>query len=167
MTPVWCGRHIGSKQPAKPDVRATLQPTVDKINSLEDAPEFILHTGSLTHHSKPAEFDTVNQVLKGARAKLIFDMPTSMTRTPTTADSIASATAKLRKAPVGWFPVRRWAGREDCSWARKTMPSTTQTLKPAAICRSHIDAGQLADAGRKKTNGEWSGIDEFAPGIGQ
>ena len=67
--------HIGFNKPANPDVSATLQATVDKINGLSETPEFILHTGDLTHSSKPAEFDTVDQILKGAHARQIFYVP--------------------------------------------------------------------------------------------
>jgi hypothetical protein len=51
--------HIGfSKEPNK-DVTATLQVAIDKLNVLKEQPSFLLHTGDLTHLSKPEEFDTV------------------------------------------------------------------------------------------------------------
>src|SRR5262249_25944127 len=34
-----------------------------------------LHTGDLTHLSKPAEFDTVSEVLKGSRTGQVFTVP--------------------------------------------------------------------------------------------
>jgi 3',5'-cyclic AMP phosphodiesterase CpdA len=59
--------HIGfSKEPNK-DVAGTLQATVDRVNALPDRPELLIHTGDLTHLSKPQEFDTVNEVLKSAK----------------------------------------------------------------------------------------------------
>jgi Icc protein len=67
--------HIGFNKPANPDVTGTLQAAVEKINALSDSPEFIIHTGDLTHLSKPAEFDTLDQVLKSARQKQIFSVP--------------------------------------------------------------------------------------------
>ncbi|HZU25313.1 MAG TPA: metallophosphoesterase [Bryobacteraceae bacterium] len=67
--------HIGFNKPANPDVTATLQLTVDRINALQHPPEFIIHTGDLSHTSKPAEFDTMDQVLKSARAKTVFCVP--------------------------------------------------------------------------------------------
>jgi Icc protein len=67
--------HIGFNKPANPDVSATLQAAIDKINGLADAPEFIIHTGDLTHSSKPEEFDAVQQILKGAHTKEIFYVP--------------------------------------------------------------------------------------------
>ena len=67
--------HIGFNKPANPDVAATLQATVDKINALPKTPEFVIHTGDLTHLSKPAEFDTMDQVLMGARPRQFFYVP--------------------------------------------------------------------------------------------
>jgi len=67
--------HMGFNKPANPDVAATLKAAVEKINALGTPPEFILHTGDITHLSKPEEFDTVDQILKGARSRDIFYVP--------------------------------------------------------------------------------------------
>lgn len=67
--------HIGFNKPANPDVSATLQATVDKINALPDQPEFLIHTGDLSHDSKEAEYDTMDQVLKGVKQKQIYYVP--------------------------------------------------------------------------------------------
>jgi 3',5'-cyclic AMP phosphodiesterase CpdA len=67
--------HIGFSKPTNTDVTATLKLAVDRINALEEAPSFILHTGDLTHLARPKEFDTVDQVLKGARASRVFYVP--------------------------------------------------------------------------------------------
>jgi 3',5'-cyclic AMP phosphodiesterase CpdA len=67
--------HIGFNKPANPDVNATLQAAIDKINGLPVQPEFIIHTGDLTHGSKAAEYDTLDQLLKGAHTKQIFYVP--------------------------------------------------------------------------------------------
>jgi 3',5'-cyclic-AMP phosphodiesterase len=67
--------HMGFNKPANTDVAATLQAAIDKINKLPVAPEFMLHTGDISHLSKPEEFDTVDQLLKGAAAKSIFFVP--------------------------------------------------------------------------------------------
>lgn len=67
--------HIGFNKPANPDVTGTLQATVDKINALAKPPEFVIHTGDLSHQSKPGEFDTMDQVLKSTRAQQFFYVP--------------------------------------------------------------------------------------------
>src|ERR1043165_2017975 len=67
--------HMGFNKPANPDVTGTLKAAVDKINGLAQQPDFIIHTGDLSHTSKPGEFDTLDQVLKGAKAKEVFFVP--------------------------------------------------------------------------------------------
>jgi Icc protein len=67
--------HIGFNKPANPDVTSTLQAAVDKINALPQPPDFIIHTGDLSHMSKPAEYDSLDQVLKSAKPKQVFFVP--------------------------------------------------------------------------------------------
>ncbi len=67
--------HMGFNKAANPDVVATMKIAIGKINAMPAAPEFILHTGDITHLSKPSEFDTVDQLLKSARAKDVFFVP--------------------------------------------------------------------------------------------
>src|SRR2546428_4833897 len=67
--------HMGFNRPANPDVGATLQATIDKINVLPEQPEFIIHTGDLSHTSKPGEYDTLDQLLKGAKTKQLIFVP--------------------------------------------------------------------------------------------
>src|SRR6202021_4084099 len=67
--------HIGFNKPANPDVTATLQKAIDKINAMPHTPDFIIHTGDLSQLSKPRDFDTLDQALKGASAKQIFFVP--------------------------------------------------------------------------------------------
>ena len=56
--------HMGFNKAANPDVAATLQDAVAKINALPTPPQFIIHTGDISHLSKASEFDTVDQILK-------------------------------------------------------------------------------------------------------
>jgi 3',5'-cyclic AMP phosphodiesterase CpdA len=67
--------HIGFNKPANPDVVATLQAAVAKINAAPAPPAFVLHTGDLTHLSKPQEFDTLGQVLGSLKTDRIFYVP--------------------------------------------------------------------------------------------
>jgi 3',5'-cyclic AMP phosphodiesterase CpdA len=67
--------HIGFNKPANPDVTITLKATIDKINAIQSGPEFIIHTGDLTHQSKSEEFDTLGQMLQGAKPKQIHYVP--------------------------------------------------------------------------------------------
>src|ERR1700750_3267724 len=59
--------HIGFNKPANTDVVGTFRETI-----MQKVPEFLLHTGDLTHLSDPAQFDMFAQVLKDCRTKDIF-----------------------------------------------------------------------------------------------
>lgn len=67
--------HIGFKGEANPDVMATLQLAIAKINALRPAPAFLLHTGDLTHGQKAGAFDTLAEVLKSANVSQVFYVP--------------------------------------------------------------------------------------------
>ena len=64
--------HIGFSKAANHDVTSTLTEAVAKFKDLPRAPEFLIHTGDLSHLSKPEEFDTVDQVLRGSVKKAFF-----------------------------------------------------------------------------------------------
>jgi len=67
--------HMGFNKPANQDVVGTLKTAVDRINALGTPPEFMLHTGDISHLSRAEEFDTVDQVLKGASTNSVFFVP--------------------------------------------------------------------------------------------
>jgi 3',5'-cyclic-AMP phosphodiesterase len=67
--------HMGFNKPANPDVSATLLAAVDKINGLAKKPEFLLHTGDISHLSRTEQFDNVDQIVKSASAKEVFFVP--------------------------------------------------------------------------------------------
>jgi 3',5'-cyclic-AMP phosphodiesterase len=67
--------HIGFAREPNKDVTGTLKEAVGRINKLDPSPAFLLHTGDLTHLARPAEFDTVWEVLKGTRAHKLFTVP--------------------------------------------------------------------------------------------
>ena len=56
--------HIGFNKEANKDVIGTLQKAITKINALPTPPDFILHTGDLSHLSEAEEFDALEQNLK-------------------------------------------------------------------------------------------------------
>ena len=67
--------HIGFNKAANQDVTGTLKLAIDKINALPGEPDLLLHTGDITHSSKPGEFDTAQQMLKTAKAGETFYVP--------------------------------------------------------------------------------------------
>lgn len=67
--------HIGFNKEANKDVIGTLRESVAKINALAKPPDFILHTGDLSHLSEAEEFDALEQILKETKAGHIFYVP--------------------------------------------------------------------------------------------
>jgi hypothetical protein len=67
--------HIGFAKDANKDVVSTLEAAIGRIQSLPVAPDFLIHTGDLTHLSKPEEFDTLQQVLLSAKVGQVFYVP--------------------------------------------------------------------------------------------
>lgn len=67
--------HVGFDKGANPDVVGTLRQAIAKINALPAPPAFVLHTGDVSQLSRPAQFDTAEQVLKEVRTDQIFYVP--------------------------------------------------------------------------------------------
>lgn len=67
--------HIGFNKDANPDVNGTLTRSIDLINGLSAQPALIIHTGDITHLSKPAEFDTAAQLFSRLRASEMHTVP--------------------------------------------------------------------------------------------
>lgn len=57
--------HVGFNKAANPDPLLTLNLALDKVRALPERPALMLHTGDVTHLSKPAEFDTAAQIIGG------------------------------------------------------------------------------------------------------
>src|SRR5439155_4500061 len=59
--------HIGFKNVPNMDVTSTFQKAIDRVGGLSTRPSFVLHTGDVSHLSMPAQYDTVDQIFKGAK----------------------------------------------------------------------------------------------------
>lgn len=92
--------HIGFARPENPDVLGTFAKTIAAINALRQQPKFVVHTGDVTHLSKPEQFDAAKQVLATLKAPLIV--------LPGEHDVIGSTGGFFNAfarpdAPNGWF----------------------------------------------------------------
>jgi 3',5'-cyclic AMP phosphodiesterase CpdA len=67
--------HIGFNKEANPDVAGTLTQTIDIVNGMSVQPSLIIHTGDITHLSKPAEFDTAQQLFTRLRTTEMHTVP--------------------------------------------------------------------------------------------
>jgi 3',5'-cyclic AMP phosphodiesterase CpdA len=67
--------HIGFNKDANPDVNGTLMQTIALVNAMSEQPALIIHTGDITHLSKPAEFDLAQQMFSGLRTTEMHTVP--------------------------------------------------------------------------------------------
>jgi 3',5'-cyclic AMP phosphodiesterase CpdA len=67
--------HIGFNKDANPDVSGTLERSIDLVNGMAEQPALIIHTGDITHLSKPAEFDLAQQMLSRLRTTEMHTVP--------------------------------------------------------------------------------------------
>ncbi|QIS09499.1 metallophosphoesterase family protein [Nocardia arthritidis] len=83
--------HLGFDGPANTDVTATFSEAIGQINALGYTPDFVIHTGDLTHLATPEQFDQVKQMLMDTNTPHVFTVPGEH-------DSIDDAGQKYRAA---------------------------------------------------------------------
>jgi len=66
--------HIGFNKAANPDPMATLQDGLRKVEQMPTRPSFMIHTGDITHLSKPEQFDAARQAM-GATRLNVYTVP--------------------------------------------------------------------------------------------
>ena len=59
--------HVGFDKPANPNALGTLEEAINKVKALPVKPAFMIHTGDITHLSKPSEFDDADRIISQAR----------------------------------------------------------------------------------------------------
>jgi 3',5'-cyclic AMP phosphodiesterase CpdA len=59
--------HIGFDKPANPNAKGTLEEAIAHVKALPGKPAFMLHTGDISHLSKPAEFDDADKIIGEAK----------------------------------------------------------------------------------------------------
>jgi 3',5'-cyclic AMP phosphodiesterase CpdA len=67
--------HIGFAKDANPDANGTLTRTIELVNGMPHQPALIIHTGDITHLSKPEEFDLAQQMLAKLRTTELHTTP--------------------------------------------------------------------------------------------
>ncbi|HEY2686299.1 MAG TPA: metallophosphoesterase [Steroidobacteraceae bacterium] len=67
--------HIGFNKEANPNVAGTLKQTIDIVNGMAEQPALIVHTGDITHLSRPAEFDLAQQLFSELRTTELHTVP--------------------------------------------------------------------------------------------
>lgn len=67
--------HIGFNKAANADVVGTFSEAIRRIGESRHAPDFLIHTGDISHLSKPEEFDAAEQVMKAGKMPRVFYVP--------------------------------------------------------------------------------------------
>jgi 3',5'-cyclic AMP phosphodiesterase CpdA len=67
--------HIGFNKAANPDVVGSLRHAIAEIHALPVAPAFVVHTGDVSHLSKPEEFGQAREILKEIRVDRVHTIP--------------------------------------------------------------------------------------------
>ncbi|MGZ6590152.1 MAG: metallophosphoesterase family protein, partial [Solirubrobacteraceae bacterium] len=83
--------HIGFTDAPNPDVSGTFSHAIDQVNNLGYRPDFVVHTGDLTHLSTPGQFDQVKQMMSALKTPHVFTVPGEH-------DSVDDAGQKYRSA---------------------------------------------------------------------
>jgi 3',5'-cyclic AMP phosphodiesterase CpdA len=67
--------HIGFSGPANPNVATTFGDAIDRVNNLGYTPDFVIHTGDVTHLASPDQFDQAKQMISGLKTPHVFTVP--------------------------------------------------------------------------------------------
>jgi 3',5'-cyclic-AMP phosphodiesterase len=64
--------HIGFHGDVNPTPDATLKEALTQIGAMKNKPAFLIHTGDVTHLSKPGEFDAAAEIMKTAGLETFY-----------------------------------------------------------------------------------------------
>jgi 3',5'-cyclic AMP phosphodiesterase CpdA len=67
--------HIGFNKAANPDVVGSLRHAIAEVHAMPVAPAFVVHTGDVSHLSKPEEFGQAREILKELRVDRVHTIP--------------------------------------------------------------------------------------------
>ena len=67
--------HIGFQKPANPDVVGSLRRAIADINGLAIAPALVVHTGDVSHLSKPEQFGQARELLTELHVDRVHTVP--------------------------------------------------------------------------------------------
>ena len=98
--------HVGFDKAANPNALGTLQEAIAKVKALPNKPAFMIHTGDITHLSKPKQFDDADQVIGGAGLDVHYVPGEHDNSTMFRASPISSATVRTPRARAGIPSIR-------------------------------------------------------------
>jgi 3',5'-cyclic AMP phosphodiesterase CpdA len=92
--------HIGFKAPANPDPAATLKDALAKVDGVK--PAMLLHTGDVSHLTKPEEFDMAAELMKGAKMETHY-VPGEHDTINDNGKSFFERFGDAKRTPGGWY----------------------------------------------------------------
>jgi|SRR5579872_2209685 len=93
--------HLGFTGSANPDVAGTFREAIARINALPQRPDFIVHTGDVTHLSKPEQFTLAREILNESKSEL-FVLPGEHDLIGDKGAAFFAAFGR-KDAPDGWY----------------------------------------------------------------
>jgi 3',5'-cyclic-AMP phosphodiesterase len=67
--------HLGFTGAANPDVAASFGAAVNQVNSLGFEPDFVMHSGDITHLSQAGEFGQAREMMSDIQTPRVFTVP--------------------------------------------------------------------------------------------
>jgi len=122
--------HIGFTGAANPDVTKTFQSAIDLVNGLPARPDFVVHTGDLTHYSTNEQFDQVKQMLSTLRTGQVLVLPGEHDSTDDTGESTASSSGPAPRATAG--SASTIAARTSWRWSTPSISRSSATWAPTS-----------------------------------
>jgi len=126
--------HIGFNKEANPDVAATLNRSIDIVNGLPEQPALIIHTGDITHLSKPAEFDLAQQLFSRLRTTEMHTTPGEHDTTDLKGRSASTPIVVFAHMPL-------WTIYEPWGWGTSDAPQLMEQLRrfgSVTVLNGHI-----------------------------
>ncbi|MEU7141926.1 metallophosphoesterase [Nocardia sp. NPDC046473] len=96
--------HIGFQGTANANVTDTFTEAIGQVNSLGYQPDFVIHTGDLTHLATPEQFDQVAQMMQGLNTPHVFTVPGEHDSTDDAGQKYRSVFGKGTRGD-GWYSL--------------------------------------------------------------
>jgi 3',5'-cyclic AMP phosphodiesterase CpdA len=136
--------HVGFDKPANPNVIGTLEEAIAKVKSLPGKPSFMIHTGDITHLSKPAEFDNAQGVISKVGLDVHYvpgehDLLDEDTKLKWLADDVKGKSAETPIVVFAHIPL--WTVYEKWGWGTDDGARALELLKrfgSVTVLNGHI-----------------------------
>ncbi|MFI6172634.1 metallophosphoesterase family protein [Nocardia sp. NPDC051052] len=96
--------HIGFQGTANANVTDTFTEAIGQVNSLGYQPDFVIHTGDLTHLATPEQFDQVAQMMQSLHTPHVFTVPGEHDSTDDAGQKYRSVFGKGTRGD-GWYSL--------------------------------------------------------------